>query len=77
VWPGLNSRERLGIFLFSTGSIPPLGFTKPPIKLVLLALYPKVKRQKREAKHSPPSSSEVKNGGAIPPLSYMSHWHSA
>jgi hypothetical protein len=26
----------------------------------------------REANHSPPSSSEVKNGGAIPPLLHMS-----
>jgi hypothetical protein len=26
--------------------------------------------------HSPPSSVEVKNGGAIPPLSHMSSWHS-
>jgi hypothetical protein len=25
-----------------------------------------------EADHSPPSSAEVKNGGAIPPLHYMS-----
>jgi hypothetical protein len=27
-----------------------------------------VKRQGREADHSPPSSAEVKNGGAIPPI---------
>jgi hypothetical protein len=26
------------------------------------------KRQEREADHSPPSTAEVKNGGAIPPL---------
>jgi hypothetical protein len=26
------------------------------------------KRQGREADHSPPSSAEVKNGGAMPPL---------
>jgi hypothetical protein len=25
----------------------------------------------------PPSSAEVKNGGAIPPLPHMSSWHSA
>jgi hypothetical protein len=30
-----------------------------------------------EADHSPPSSAEVKNGGARPPLPHMSSWHSA
>jgi hypothetical protein len=29
------------------------------------------------ADHSPPSSAEVKNVGAIPPLLHMSSWHSA
>jgi hypothetical protein len=29
-----------------------------------------------EADHSPPSSIEVKNGGAIPPLPNMSSWNS-
>jgi hypothetical protein len=36
-----------------------------------------VKRQGPEADHSPPSSAEVKNGGAIPPLPHMFSWHSA
>jgi hypothetical protein len=27
-----------------------------------------VKRPGREADHSPPSNAEVKNGGAVPPL---------
>jgi hypothetical protein len=40
-------------------------------------LPPEVKRQGREADHSPPSSAEVKNGGAIPPLPHMFSWHSA
>jgi hypothetical protein len=30
-----------------------------------------------EADHSPPSSAEVKNGGAIHSLLYMSSWRSA
>jgi hypothetical protein len=30
-----------------------------------------------EADHSPPSSAEVKNDGAVPPLPRMSLWHSA
>jgi hypothetical protein len=34
------------------------------------ALYLVVKRPGRETDHSPPSSVEVKNGGAIPPLLY-------
>jgi hypothetical protein len=34
-------------------------------------LYPGVKRPAREADHSPPSSAEVKNGGAIPPLPHV------
>jgi hypothetical protein len=35
------------------------------------------KRKGREADHSPPSSAEVKNGGAIPPLPHMSSWRRA
>jgi hypothetical protein len=33
-----------------------------------------VNRLVREADHSPWSSAEVKNGGAIPPLPHMSSW---
>jgi hypothetical protein len=36
-----------------------------------------VKRPGREADHSPPSSAEAKNGGAIVPLPHMSSWHGA
>jgi hypothetical protein len=36
------------------------------------ALSPGVKRQVREADHSPPSRAEVKNGGAIPLLLHTS-----
>jgi hypothetical protein len=36
-----------------------------------------IKLQGREADHSPPSSAEVKEGGAIPPLLHMSSWHTA
>jgi hypothetical protein len=35
---------------------------------------PRVKRPGREADHSLPSSGEVKNCGAIPPLPRMSAW---
>jgi hypothetical protein len=34
-------------------------------------ISPGVKRQEREDDHSPPSSSEVKKGGAIPPFPLM------
>jgi hypothetical protein len=33
---------------------------------------PEVKWQGHEADHSPPTSAEVKKGGAIPPLPHMS-----
>jgi hypothetical protein len=33
-----------------------------------------IKRPGRESDHSPPSSVEVKNGGAIPTLADMSSW---
>jgi hypothetical protein len=45
--------------------------------MVAGALYLGLKRPRREADHSPPSSAEVKNGGAMPPFSNMSSWHSA
>jgi hypothetical protein len=37
----------------------------------------RVKRLRREANHSPPSTAEVKNAGAIHPLYYVSSWHRA
>jgi hypothetical protein len=54
--------------LYSTASRPVLGPAQPPIRCVPRALSPGVKRQGREAGHSPPSSAQVKDGGAIPPL---------
>jgi hypothetical protein len=48
-------------FLFSTSSRPALGPTQPPIQWVMGALSPGVKRPGREADHSPPTSSEIKN----------------
>jgi hypothetical protein len=37
-------------------------------------LSPALKRQGREADHSPPSSAEVKNGGPILPLPHTFSW---
>jgi hypothetical protein len=67
--PGFDSWQ-CKIFL-STASRPALGVTQPPIQWVPGALPPGVKRQRREADQSPPSSAEVKNGGAIPPLPHV------
>jgi hypothetical protein len=36
-----------------------------------------VKRPEGNADHSSPSSTEVKNGGALPPLPHMSSWPGA
>jgi hypothetical protein len=61
------------IFLLSTVSRPALGPTQPPIQSVPGALSLRVKRPRREADHCP-SSTEVKNGGSIPPLPHLSSW---
>jgi hypothetical protein len=37
-------------------------------------LLPRVKRVGREADHSPPTSVEVKNSGAVPPLPHTPPW---
>jgi hypothetical protein len=57
---GFNSRRGLGIFLFITGSRTALGPTQPPIQWVLGVPSLGVKRPGREADHSPPSITEVK-----------------
>jgi hypothetical protein len=56
---------------------PTLRPSQPPIQWVPRPPSPGVKQQGRQADKSPLSSAEVKNGGAIPPLPYMSSWHSA
>jgi hypothetical protein len=65
---GFGATGRGKIFLYSTQSIPALGPNQPPIQWVSGALSPGVKRMGREGDRSPPSSAEVKNGGAIPLL---------
>jgi len=52
---GFESRQGVGIFLYTTAS------SQPPIQWVPGPLSLGVKRQEREANHSPPSSHEVKN----------------
>jgi hypothetical protein len=48
-----------------------------PIQWVPGTLFPGLKRQGREADHPPLPIAEVKNGGAVSPLSRMSSCHSA
>jgi hypothetical protein len=46
----------------------------PPSLLSKGYLSPRVKRQRHEADQSPPSSAEVENDEAIPPLHHTSSW---
>jgi hypothetical protein len=57
---GFDSRQELGIFLFTTASRPALESTQPLIQWVAGVISLGVKRPWREADHSPPSSAEVK-----------------
>jgi hypothetical protein len=55
-------------------SRPALGLTQAPIQWVPEALSPRVKRQEREADHSPPASAEVKKMWiytSTPPYAFM------
>jgi hypothetical protein len=65
------------ICIFSTAPKPALRLTHPPLQWVREVNFSGVKQQGREADHSPPSSTEVKNGGGIPPLPHISLWHYA
>jgi hypothetical protein len=60
------------IFIFSIAFRPLVGSTQPHFQWVPGAVSPAVKRQNCEADHSPPSTEEVKNGGATPPLPHTS-----
>jgi hypothetical protein len=63
--------SRRKIFLFSIASTPGLRPTQPPLQWVQRTFAPGVKRPWHEADHSSPSSAEVKDSGAIPPLTHM------
>jgi hypothetical protein len=68
---GFLSQQKQEIFLYSTASRPALEPTHSPFQCVPGALSLGIKQPRREADHSPPSSAEVKNGGAIPPLPHI------
>jgi hypothetical protein len=70
---GRGSIPGRGKIIFSIGSRPLLRPIHPPIQWVPGDLSPGVKRLGREADHSPPPSSEVKNGRSIPPLPICLH----
>jgi hypothetical protein len=75
--PGFDYRQEQGIFLYSTASRLAMGPTQPPIQWVPGAFSPGIKRSGREADHSPPSRTKVKNVGATPPLPHMCSWRVA
>jgi hypothetical protein len=56
---GFDSRQGMGIFLFTTAARPAPVPTQPPIQCVPGALSLGVNRPGCEADHSPPSSVEV------------------
>jgi hypothetical protein len=61
---GVQFPAGAGFFSPCHPSRPAPGPTHPPIQWVLGAVSPGVKRLGRDAKHSPPSSAEVKNVGS-------------
>jgi hypothetical protein len=70
---GFYSRKEQEIFLFSTASRSALEPIQPSTEWVPGTVSPQVKRPGREDDLSPPSSAEVKNDGAIPPLPIYLH----
>jgi hypothetical protein len=69
----LDSRQGQNIFLCTTASRPALGPTQSPIQWVPEAVSSGLKPPGRKAGYLPPSSAEVKNGGAIPPVPIRLH----
>jgi hypothetical protein len=72
-----SSPGRVKNFLFSTSSGPFLGSTQPPVQWIPGALSPGVKRQGREADHSPPIKPRLRKRGSIHPLPHTPSWSSA
>jgi hypothetical protein len=65
---------RVKNFNFSTSSRSALRSIQPPIQWVPAVLYTGIKRQRREADHSPPISAEVKKTWiytSTPPYAFM------
>jgi hypothetical protein len=65
-YPGsIPCRQDFLLYVVQTVSEAP---TQPPIEWIPGVISAGVKRPGHEADRSPPSSAEVRNGGAIPPL---------
>jgi hypothetical protein len=64
--PGFNSQKGQDFSLLHSVQTESEAPPQPPIQCVLGALSSGIKRKGREANHSPPFCSEIKNGGAIP-----------
>jgi hypothetical protein len=62
--------QKIVIFNIKNGS----GDHPASHKMGTGSISPGVKRQRREADHSPPSRAEVKNSEAIPPLPHTTSW---
>jgi hypothetical protein len=76
-WPGFDSQR--GQEICSVLYSRQIGCGTHPISCTMgtWSSIPEVKRQEREADHSPPHSIEVKNCRAIPPLPHTPSWHGA
>jgi hypothetical protein len=74
---GSSSPGRVKNFLLSKSLRPDLGSTQPPNQWAPGALSPGVKRQGREAGHSPPTSAEVKKTWIYTSTPHTSSWRSA
>jgi hypothetical protein len=66
-----------GARLYSTMSRPALRPTQPPFQWAPGPFSLGVKLQGCEPDHSHPSSAQVKNSGAVPPLPHTSLWSGA
>jgi len=62
-------------FLFATVSRPAPGHIQLPIQFVPGVLSPGIKWLDLESKHTPPSSTEVKNVWSYSSTPQMSLWH--
>jgi hypothetical protein len=69
-----DSRHGEKDFLFSSTSVPALGFTQPPLQSAPGAVSLVVKRPGCDADHTPPPSAEIKKDGAVTTLPHMSSW---
>jgi hypothetical protein len=71
--PRFDSRQRLGIFLFTTASRPALGSTQPTIQWIG-GYFPGIRRPGRETDNSPPSKSKIILHRSSPSLPHTSSW---